>query len=86
MADITVIPTSEITSHIAATTLWFFGFRTPAAYKPSDWREGLIRLISMSDEENQGKLATVYPGEVAAVALAKTFLGGMDELGRIAAP
>jgi len=79
-----IIDESQIHPHVAATTLWFFGDRSASAYSPSHWRTVLLELISLSDEGHLASLETIYPGEVAAVRLAKTVRSGIDELRRLA--
>lgn len=81
-----IVDESRIDPHIAATTLWFFGDRSTSAYSPSHWRTVLLELISLSDEGHLASLETIYPGEVAAVRLAKTAVDGIDALKRIANP
>lgn len=64
-----VIPgTREITPIIAAQVLWF-DTHEPPAIQPGSFYEALITAVFKADASNRGRLASVFPGVVAAVRL-----------------
>jgi hypothetical protein len=71
-----------ITAETAAHVIWTFG--RDGGYRPGTYTQKLLELLAYADESNTAKLATIYPGEAAAVRLAKYDETGMDQLQRIA--
>lgn len=59
-------------------------FGAAGGWRPGDFTERLISLISRADRDNAAKLATIYPAETAAVRLAKYDEDGIATLQVIA--
>lgn len=75
--------TATIPAETARNVLWAFG--RDGGHRPGSFTEALIGLLARADQFNAVKLATVYPAEAAAVALAKYDEDGITKLQAIAA-
>jgi hypothetical protein len=74
---------ADIPPTIARYVLHAFG--AAGGWRPGNFTENLISLISRADRDHAAKLASIYPAEAAAVHIAKYHEDGIATLQAIAA-